>query len=263
MSNIDITLSGEIVRALGLTPEVMQAKLAVLASLGRVHVINLASRNLHGTARQYIEAVQPESMNGFTAYLVLVGRFPNMLEWGAASWNLRDTLLNPGAKNLKVSKEGYRYMSIPFRVMSDDASGRNASPMGAPYRKVFGTADAKSIVKGVMAEVNAIKRAANEAGTMSGVIGRVTATSGGPLLRARHKMGLYNGMLIIRKTYGAATQHQMMSFRTISENPKSFRKDSGGMNWTHPGLLARGFFPKTQRYLKMLAGSVFNTPAGR
>ena len=262
-SDVNILVPEEILTRMGVTPIMLQGKVAVMITLARNHLLFQAQRKLHGTAQEYIGGISAERITGFKAEFTLNGRFPNMLEWGAPPWDLRETLLRSSSRGVKVSKKGFRYMSIPFRHMGENATGRNGKPLGSAYAKLLGKAEGKRIASAVMTEVNRIKSNPRNS-SISGYTGIIPASVGGPLLRARHLTGLYSGMVVIQKVYDSgAKSSQLMTFRTISNNPRSVREDGGGRNWMHPGLTARGFFKKTQKYIQLMSPTVLGVPGGK
>jgi hypothetical protein len=248
----------ELLAALSLpTPEVMRERVMVLADLARAEIIRLAKERLHSSERDYVAGIQPVQMNGRTAMIVLTGVIPNMVERGWPAHDLRDTILR--SAKAKTSKDGYKYMSIPFRINLPGATGRNGSVMGQPYENSSALdgrtlssfqADLKKSAQGLEASVR--KNGKTNWG------GRLSAEEGGPILNpGRHVTGLYTGMVRIQKNYNQkSTQSRYGTFRTISTNPGSIRSDGHNQNWTHPGIVARNIFQVASEYVARMAPEV-------
>ena len=274
------------------------------AQVARSRLVVLAQQRLFTSARDYVKAIQPmrreTGAGGVERYVIKVlGALPWMVEHGMSAWDLRQTILKPGTRRLMVSKEGYLYVSIPFRHMGPGASGRNAQPMGSQFtesslredsRAFRGDLDktsARTMGRAVFRDAKALAPTLSKpggAGTPSGRMepifdaagvmigtravmrtgvqygGRLAPGSGGAeLLRARHVTDIFSGMVREEKTYEKATQSQFTTFRTISNNPESFREDEGGRNWTHPGITARHLVPEAKAYMEqLLSQGAFN-----
>lgn len=248
------------------------------AQVARSRLVVLARQRLFTSARDYVKAIQPMRLErgagGVERYVIeVLGSLPWMVEHGMAAWDLRQTILKPGTRRLKVSKEGYLYVSIPFMHMGPNASGRNAPAMGSQYTEATLRADSRAF-RGDLDKTAArtmgravFRDAGKLAPTLSSVGGgkvqyggRLAPGSGGAdLLRERHVTDIFAGMIREEKTYEKATQSTFTTFRTISNNPESMREDEGGKNWTHPGITARHLVPEAKAYMEgLLAQGAFN-----
>lgn len=247
--------------AMGLAPLQLQSRLATLASAARANWINRAKNSLRSTERDYVNGIQPEVVEGHTAWIALVGTVPNMVERGWYSGvgvDLRDTLLRPGAPGVKQSKTGHLYRAIAFRHMTPTSTSRNAPAMGSAYARVYGTEGAQAIGKAAYKQARRLEPTFTQ-GDKTAWGGRLSPAFGGPLLRPRHATGLYSGMYRFGRAYGKTTQYSYGTFRMISTNPATFRSDSEnpnpGRNWRHPGIVARNFAAQVQVYVNQIATS--------
>jgi hypothetical protein len=249
-----------------------------MAQVARSRLVVLARQRLFTSATDYVRGIQPMRMEkgpgGVERFVIdVLGALPWMVEHGMSSWDLRQTILKPGTRRLKVSKEGYLYVSIPFRHMGPGASGRNAPAMGSQFTEATLRQDSRAFrgdmdQKAARTMGRAVYRDAKAlAPTLSALGGGkvqyggrlAPGTGGAEQLRARHVTDIFAGMIREEKTYEKATQSQFMTFRTISNNPNSFREDEGGQNWTHPGITARHLVTEAKAYMEgLLAQGAFN-----
>lgn len=235
----------------------MREKITILSDLARAEIIRLAKERLHTSEREYVGGVQPVQFRGRTASIVLTGVVPNMVEQGWPAHDLRDTVLR--SAKTRTSKDGHRYLSIPFRMNMPGASGRNGNVIGAPYEATDRSALGDQTVQSLRAQVSRDARALSPSvmdGRKMKWGERLSAAQGGPLLRPRHATGLYTGMYRKEKQYGKTKQSTYGTFRTISTNPDSIRADGTGMNWSHPGIEARNLFQVANEYLARVAPAV-------
>lgn len=263
MNAVALTDRAALLRALGIDQDSIRFKFAQLVHLARGHWIVVAKQRLLSSERAYTGAIQPEVFTisglGMVGAITLAGRFPCMVEHGAEPWDLRETLL--ASPKAKTSKDGYRYLIVPFRHMGPRASGRNAPALGSAYRHghlgnlvAFGLGRA---VHAAAAKLGATTTDPTTGDTKWG--GRLSEDQGGPLARDRHATGIYTGMVRHGKAYAKSAGSQFSTFRVISNNPDTLRQDVGGYNWTHPGIGARNLMTRVQDYVERIAPSVWAT----
>lgn len=257
----------------GFSPAGVAAAASKIAHLARGHLVMLAQTRLQTSARDYVAAIQPIKMTVIAgmpcAVISLDGKFPNQVEHGAAPWDLRETLLNPGGKKVRISRKGHRYLFVPFRHMGPNASGKNAPAVGSAYTKDgqgpqhrahrgdLSAKQARLMGRAVWKAAKALSATTGAPGKKTKWGGRLAPGTGGAgLLRPRHVVDVYAGMARQSKTYQAATQSQHVTFRAISNNPDTKRSDDAGgaveQNWMHPGIQARNLFPMTETYIEGL-----------
>lgn len=139
------------------------------------------------------------------------------LEDGRGPWDMKPMLLN-GPK-ARVSKNGIRYNTIPFRHGASSNYSTNSNAMSMPKRIYQQARELKASVR----QGNAMKWG-----------GRLPATGTpgqNPTTGNQHKHDLYEGMVRIEKTYEKATQSKYLTFRTVTSN-------SDPLSWWHPGYQA-------------------------
>ena len=200
-------------------------------------------------------------------------------------YDMRKTLLKPGSKIRRMSKDGHAYGYVPFRHSTPGSRGKAGPPMGSPYAERgdlslagtgrLGPQIALSVQRATapMSREQAHKvgqrvhrQAARLGGTVSaGAVtiwgGRLKAGSGNATARARggvkagvrklyrhHTTDIYQGMVKKQHVYKKAVQSQYMTWRTISEKSK--------VGWMHPGIMPRHLAPKVQQYVETQAPRV-------
>jgi len=184
----------------------------------------LAKSELRSSTKDYIDGIQDPVLKrgGKVVEISLEGPLPNMIEHGWPGGDQRAFLAHMGAKNAKLSKEGFYYNHIPFRHGSPGTGGRNVGkPMNKRVYEVvknFGAKDRldhKKMVDPAVAKIIRTK------------VHRWNST------------GRYQGM-VQRGGY--------MTFRTVSEkNPKG---------WIHPGIRARRLAPKVMNFIAETANAL-------
>lgn len=223
----------------------------------KAKLIKTASEKLHSTRADYIAGIQPITREGTSLVLALVGVLPNMVENGWDERFLHETLLSDEVHGWKLSAEGYRYRSIPFRHKTPGAGPQGGQPMGSQYsgsRNPMSLAAPHAIVEDTMALGKKIHGAAKKlvtaaeeaAGKGSSRLGAGMA----PLLRKHHATDIYAGMIVnkqaVQKPNGkpgeVSHQRTYTTFRTISEaHPDA---------WYHPGIQARDFMDTLGDYVR-------------
>ncbi len=268
----------ELQAALGLSDEDLARRVGRLARLARTHWVTLSHRRLFTSQREYTQGIQEVEHEGMGASITLLGDVANMVEQGAVAYDLRDTILR-GEKQGHVrwnAEKTHRYAHIPFRSMTATATGRNAPILGETFAALpKGHQDPSRAFRGTMSPAGAAAYAASiyavakdlSPTTTTPAVGQqprrtnwgdsIKPSTATATLRPRHAGPLYAGMYRLGKGYDKAEQGQYRSFRTISENPESFRKDSGGLNWTHPGITARRLLDSVLSYLQEVGPTRF------
>jgi hypothetical protein len=211
---------------------------------------------LHSTAQDYVKAIQPIAWtDATTAQIALVGRWPNTLEAGCGPFDLRTTLLVPGkVRAVRVSKEGFLYLAVPFRHgAGGKGGGKGGRVMGSAYRGMLGDKAAAQLGKALAARAKALEATLSSPayasyGTMYG--GRLPAGLA-PKLQEHHGSDIYAGMVREQKTYRSATQNQYMTWRMITTNPASRKYSvSGRASWMHPGIKPANLLRDVQAFVE-------------
>ncbi len=203
-----------------------------VASAARQRWISIAKQELKSTSRDYVFGIQEAEIKKRVARIDLVGALPNMVEQGWPATDLRRTLLGPGARNVKIGKDGARYNTIPFRHGSPGSGGRN---VGTPMPKAI-----HNVAKTLAPTISIQKNQGRDATVIYG--GRLIAKKG---MRAEakrllteksqtwHSSSIYKGMIRNEASYGKTKQSSYTTFRRISSKAKGDSR-----KWMHPGIKA-------------------------
>lgn len=220
------------------------------AEAARSEWVRLAQTELNLSRQDYIAGIQPVALHGAIAQVDLLGEFPNQVEQGAESWDLRETILtSPKAKRSQLT--GARYMSIPFRHQTPGSRGTQAQVMGAAYgpRGASSQASPHTVLKDHrQLGKDVYKRAARlrpGQGLRAGLA---------PLLRPWHATDIFAGMRKFKADGPGAKKSSTniyMSFRTISENEPT--------GWIHPGIQARNLSARVAQYSARVAPDSIET----
>lgn len=210
-----------------------------LADMARAEWVRLAVSgpdHLNSTALDYVHGVTPVKLTTTGFYVELVGAWPNMLEHGASSFDMRTTLLADG-KNWKESSAGHRYRSIPFRHKVPGSTSRGGQVMGSAYKNHEAVSDWKKLGKNIHKAAKKLR---------SG--GLDTSKMGIPKLKGHHTADIYSGMKKNRQAVtgprgGVSYQNTYTTFRTISTNPES-------AGWIHPGIQAKNYAEDVHKFIE-------------
>ena len=193
-----------------------------LAVTTHAEVQRLAEDNLHSSKQAYLDAIDIRNGNGFKEiapglWVVDLNESAMWIEEGQEPHSMKEKLL---AKNSKISKDGYRYKSIPFsHSKSQDLQ----------------TSQEKDLVNEIRSHLKKQKISFK---------GIETDATGKPRLGRLHRMNipskrlksyhvappLQNLSIYQSKGKNGKIRRDVVTFRTISENPNSKSK------WFHPGI---------------------------
>lgn len=245
---IDLTKMKGALLGLHPTPADVDRLLRGIGAVVQQRWVSLAQQSLHSTARDYVAGIQPVEVSNRVARVVLVGVMPNLVEHGMSAFDLRTTLLGPGAKNAKTAKDGSRYNTVPFGHGTPGSGGHNVGrPMPQSIHAV-----AKRLTPSVSRP---------EGGTQWG--GRIhhgmrMSSAARAILNTKEKPwhwgSTYLGMVKQQKTYAKATQNKFTSFRRISSNVSR-----GKQHWLHPGIRARNLAVRVQRDMGPIVKALLGT----
>lgn len=209
-----------------------------LASAAYAKALELAKEKLDSTFDTYRDALKFEIVSP-GVYSVSLGEEAKHLEDGYESFNMRAGLLK-NAK--KVSRQGYRYRSIPFKH-GKGQSGSSSGNMLDDLNRLRGGFGDKGITKGddgkpLLGKIFSINR--NDTGMWSlnpaqPGVAAANQRFGEPepsknlvgLTKYQYGTKTRSGKDLIRSAY--------ITYRTVSENPATFMKD-GKPTWQHPGF---------------------------
>ena len=228
---------------------------------------NLASQELHSSRFDYLEALQPiEAKPGsFTIALnthangkrTIVG----MVEEGATSFDMHDTLLAAGASGVKTAKDGSRYRAIRFRQKTPGAGPTGGAAMGSQFKDIFAAGGAKpgatnqlmlQLGKTIHKEAKKLITAAER---KAGKKGMSRLPSGlAPKMKQHHATDIFSGMVVHKQAKsGGGSQRSYSTFRMISTNADGSAKNPG--SWRHPGMEAKHFAEKVAAFVEQHAPS--------
>jgi len=194
-----------------------------------------ANRGLGGTRTQYVDSLVVREEGRFAGSVVLTGMLPNMLESGAAPFDMKPGFASsskrtPVVRKLPGGKEetGW-YLTIPYRMATPGALGENA---------LFASVMPSAVHKAVLDQDQ-------DLGMSKGLMeGNIPSEYRAPTTRAqvtvrsrvfeeyRSQTSIYAGLKHSTRTHG-----QYVSFRRVSDI-------SDENSWVHTGLNARGFAEK-------------------
>lgn len=170
-----------------------------------------AQKRLTTTRNDYLLGLSADNSvefpDSFTGVLTLRGKWPNMLEEGFPSYDMKTGFQN--GKRVKQKKDGGWFMTVPFRHRTPDTSG---SAVGG-----------KAMPEDIYAKARVLAGGQRLTGTEKEYPARTSHTG------YQHKNGIYEGMKKVTKTYDKATQNQYYSFRRVSDK-------SDPSSWWHPGF---------------------------
>ncbi len=251
-------LADDFLDAIGLSRRHLAGALRTLLTQTHLHWIEkLAERELDSSALDYIRALNEIGVvhaGGLVGAIVLAGepKIAQMVEHGAAPFDMRQTLLKDGTSNLRVSAAGHKYLHVPFRhLMSPTSEKKSGRPIGTNIQHTFaGRSGATNIhvehedvAKKVRRSARKLKR--YRRGGRSSKMRLPTGTGGVERFRPHHKTDIYAGMVRFGEQHspkGGSAGY--FTFRTISENPETVTPEG----WQHPGIQARNLAHKARRY---------------
>lgn len=204
-----------------------QLVMAGLGALARTTWISLASKHFPNSGRKYMTYVnaiqQPEILPGM-ASISLVGQAAHDIEFGKASYDLRDVFLGKSVpvktrgqsgKGKYASAKGGFYRFIPFRHTGPESAGALGSPMGSQFARAQGAQAALELGKWIYSQAKQL-RATKEGPDRSVKWGERLPAGLAPLLKPHHKSDIFAGTYKVKKQYDGGVGNKYVSFRTIS-----------------------------------------------
>ena len=199
----------------------------------RGYIINQAHERLLSSSQTYVAGVQEPiyyitkttaPRSGTVATIILTGRLPNMIEQGWPGGDMKPALLS--GRNVRYTKSGEPFNTVPFRHGTPGTTGRNFAPMGSQFRAGLGSDRALSLGRKIY---NRAKRLKAGESLPAGLV---------PLLRTHHVTDIAAGM---QRIAGSGRSTQYMTWRRVSRNSKPEA-------WLHPGIEPRNIFPDAAEY---------------
>jgi len=262
---VKVVVVGTSFSALQMLPSALIPAAAVqITAAAHAKWTKLAQEKLNSSRVDYLHGLQPPKVLGPTTFeITLVGALANMIENGADSFQLQETLLSDDTSGWKTSKTGGRYRAIPFWHKTPTAGPVGGTPMGAQY---LGMASAvvgpKAAERASLAMGRTIHQKASRLITAMekayGKKGRVELPAGlGPKLREHHKTDPFAGMRVLKqRTATGKSQKSFVTFRTIAVDESGQPKPGG--TWYHPGIEARHFIKDVAEYVERIGPAIID-----
>lgn len=240
----------------GATVESFKLAVGNLAQGAQNEWIRLAQQRLRSSRDEYIRGLRmAESFNmkmvgGATKFEIqLVGKMPNNFEFGMAAYDMKS--VRPGwlgGSKAKVSADGNRYISIPFRHSLSSAaslaySGKaKRADLSKELKKVAKTYGLNRMLRTASGSVveGSVKRVPNKAPVHPYLKG---------LTRVQQKVG---GTTKSGKQRGHGI---LMTWRTMSE------KSSPG-SWIHPGIKGANILRDVELWVDTELNNLINIMMG-
>lgn len=221
----------------------LNSALAGIAKAAQNEWIRLAQNRLTTSREIYIGGLrQAESFKstrapaGNTYEIMLVGRMPNNFEFGMEAFDMKS--VRPGwlgGGKSKVSKDGHRYVTIPFRH----------SEFGMPYTGKAAAVSAPTLK-------TQLRNAVKDYGLSRMVRLGSGAIAEGPVSRVPRGAPVHpyiQGLTRVQKGLASRTPRgkqrgssQLLTWRVMSEK-------SSPESWRHPGLTAANILPEVERWV--------------
>ena len=177
-----------------------------------------AARGLHGTRSRYLRGLQVVDRGRLANAIVLKGKFPNMLEQGISSFDMKIGFSKSSKVKRRKDGSGW-YLTIPFRWATPDALGENEAFSGVMPKEVHKAAKRKASGNIIMAV---------KPSDIPAALSRRK--------RQHHKSGIYEG---IRRTKTIKEEKNERGGGYISFRRVSDRSDKKA--FFHPGFVAKDF----------------------
>jgi hypothetical protein len=195
-----------------------------------------ATKKLKSTRNEYINNLQIIDNSKFSKTILLTGKLPNMLESGAAAFDMKEGFRkSPKVKySYKTDKNGNVtvswYLTIPFRMGTPGIVGENSAFSSVMPSAVYNAIKTK--LSGVALKKSEIPSPYDMPSSRKAIVLPTRI-----IPEYRHKSSIYQGMIKNTAAYGQTTQNTYMSFRRVSEN-------SDPNSWIHKGIQAHNLMKK-------------------
>lgn len=191
-----------------------------------------AKRELNSTRNEYIRSIYMGEQSKFKNVLILRGTLPNMIEFGAQPFDLKDGF----AKSSKATKtkDGGWYLTIPFRWSTPGSIGENSAFSNSIPQDVHQLAkqlkpkksNGGRSVSGGSLSTDSLPAKHQAKGARKAVSNALT---GQTFAAYEHKSPLLSGLQRNEQTYEKSTQSTYSTFRRVSSN-------SDPNSWIHKGI---------------------------
>jgi len=180
-----------------------------------------AAKGLHGTRSRYLRGLTVVDKGRLENAIVLKGKFPNMIEQGISSFDMKVGFSKSAKRKTRADGTGW-YLTIPFRWATPDALGESEAFSGVMPKEVHKAAKRKAkgdVVMGV------------KPSDIPAVLSKRK--------KKHHKGGMYEG---IRRTKSLKEERNERGGGYISFRRVSDRSDKKA--FFHPGFVAKDFAAK-------------------
>lgn len=184
---------------------------------------------LRSTRRRYIDAINVQNTGKYENTIILSGKFPNMIEHGISAFDLKVGLLE--GRNAKISKDGSKYNTVPFRHATTNAIGENSAFSNVMPKLVHDIAkqlDATITQMGMKTsyggslQEESLPYPYNQATVRPQIIEENSKLNTEQLASYQRKYSIFAGMIRNEKTYDTSTQNTYTTFRRVSsKSPKN------------------------------------------
>lgn len=191
-----------------------------------------AQRELHSVRDIYKRSIYVGDSGKYTGFVQLRGVLPNMIESGAAAYDMKPGFLS--SPKAKQSKGGGVYFTVPFRWATSGSSGGSAFSGIMP--KIVESI-AKRNKPSIYSEKGMVQRGIG--------IKKVQLPAELQLpKKPTNKAPIHVGIVHETKTYEKSTGGKFTSFRRISNK-------SDPMSWIHSGFVARNLAEKALKSMDL------------
>jgi hypothetical protein len=199
-----------------------------------------AKRELNSTRNEYIRSIYMGEQSRFKNVLILRGTLPNMIEFGAQPFDLKEGFAR--SSKVKYTKSGGWYLTIPFRWSTPGSIGENSAFSNSMPQ------DVHQLARQLRPKTSTVGRSkAGESLASSSLPARhqtkgtrkaaANALTGQNFPAYQHKSPLLAGLQRNEQTYAKATQNTYSTFRRVSSN-------SDPNSWIHTGIKAHDLATK-------------------
>jgi len=212
--------------------EKFKQAVAGLAAATHAHILEQAGEKLKSLQNKYKEAVDFEQIDD-NLWVVSLQESAMFIEKGHGSWNMYDSLAK--SKKAKTSKEGNKYMAIPFE------HSKRPSEQSANAKEL--TNQIKSFLK--KEKINYKKIEYNSDGSPKmGLLHKFDIKSATPA-NPKHKNPLLQGIAIYqRKDEKGKIKRDVLTFRMISE------KNKGDGRWEYKSREGLNLFKEAEQWAR-------------
>lgn len=190
---------------------------------------NEANTTLKSSRQEYVNGIVVVDEGFAQGAVVLTGSFPNMIESGAETFDIKDGVLN--GPNAKTGKDGKKYNTIPFKfgIPTSLAENFNGGILPEEVHSILKERNAnepleKYDLKNLPAQLKEPQKK------------QVRMPESKSFAEYQHKHSIYEG--VSKKKDETTGQNSYVSFRRVSEN-------SDPASFIHPGIEAHNLAEKT------------------